>query len=55
MRTQTKDTQATLTPEQAFALLQEGNRRFVSNLRFNRNLLQQVNETSDGQHSSRWS
>jgi len=31
-------------------MLKEGNKRFVSNLRFNRNLLQQVNETSDGQH-----
>jgi carbonic anhydrase len=50
MRTQTKDIQATLTPRQAFDILVEGNRRFVSNLRFNRNLLQQVNETSDGQY-----
>jgi carbonic anhydrase len=50
MRTQTKDIQATLTPYKAFEILAEGNRRFVSNLRFNRNLLQQVNETSDGQY-----
>jgi len=50
MRTHTKETQATLTPEQAFEILREGNRRFVSNLRANRNLLQQVNETSSGQH-----
>jgi carbonic anhydrase len=49
MRTQTKDIQATLTPRQAFDILVEGNRRFVSNLRLNRNLLQQVNETSEGQ------
>jgi carbonic anhydrase len=50
MRTQTKETQAHLTPEKAFEILVEGNRRFVNNLRVNRNLLQQVNETSDGQY-----
>jgi len=50
MRTQTKEIQTALTPERAFAILRDGNLRFVSNLRYNRNLLQQVNETSDGQH-----
>jgi len=50
MRTQTKEIQTSLTPHQAYEILVEGNRRFVNNLRFNRNLLQQVNETSDGQH-----
>lgn len=50
MRTQTKDIQTHLTPKLAFDILQHGNRRFVSNLRYNRNLLQQVNETSDGQY-----
>lgn len=50
MRTQTREIQAHLTPQKAFEILKEGNLRFVSNLRFNRNLLQQVNETSDGQH-----
>ena len=50
MRTQTKDIQTHLTPQKAFEILVEGNRRFVSNLRLNRNLLQQVNETSDGQY-----
>ncbi len=49
MRTQTKDIQTHLTPEKALDILVEGNRRFVSNLRVNRNLLQQVNETSSGQ------
>ncbi len=34
----------------ALGLLQEGNKRFVNNLKVNRNLLQQANETSDGQH-----
>lgn len=50
MRTQTKEFQATLTPRKAFEILTEGNKRFVSNLRLNRNLLQQVNETSEGQY-----
>lgn len=50
MRTQTKDIQKDLTPEKALDILVQGNRRFVSNLRVNRNLLQQVNETSTGQY-----
>ncbi|MBL1262616.1 carbonic anhydrase family protein [Candidatus Methylomicrobium oryzae] len=50
MKTLTKELQALITPRIALNLLQEGNKRFVSNLKINRNLLQQVNETSDGQH-----
>jgi carbonic anhydrase len=50
MRTQTKELQAKLTPRQAYQILAEGNRRFVNNLRLNRNLLGQVNETSEGQY-----
>lgn len=42
--------QAALTPSMAVELLKEGNKRFINNLKVNRNLLQQVNETSDGQH-----
>lgn len=34
----------------ALTLLQEGNKRFMQNLKANRNLLQQANETSNGQH-----
>lgn len=49
MRTQTKDIQTHLTPRKAYDILVDGNQRFVSNLRYNRNLLQQVNDTSDGQ------
>lgn len=49
MRTLTKEMQVELTPEKAIELLREGNRRFVNNLKVNRNLLQQVNETSTGQ------
>lgn len=33
----------------ALEILKDGNKRFVNNLKFNRNLLQQVNETRDGQ------
>ncbi len=50
MRTHTKETQSNLTPQMAIQFLKEGNQRFVSNLKMNRNLLQQVNETSQGQH-----
>lgn len=50
MRTQTREIQQHLTPTKAFEILIEGNKRFVNNLRYNRNLLQQVNETSDGQY-----
>ena len=49
MRTHSKNSQSELTPDDALLFLQEGNDRFVNNLRANRNLLQQVNETSDGQ------
>jgi carbonic anhydrase len=50
MKTLTKEMQAAITPAMALELLKEGNKRFVNNLKANRNLLQQVNETSDGQH-----
>src|SRR4051812_48811152 len=49
MRTHTKDTQATTTPQLALEYLRGGNYRFVNNLKINRSLLQQVNETVDGQ------
>lgn len=50
MKTLTKEMQDAITPAIALDLLKEGNKRFVNNLKFNRNLLQQANETSDGQH-----
>lgn len=50
MKTITKEAQEAITPMIALNLLKEGNRRFVNNLKFNRNLLQQANDTSDGQH-----
>ncbi|WP_299098438.1 carbonic anhydrase family protein [uncultured Winogradskyella sp.] len=49
MKAHTKETQTTMTPEKAVQFLQEGNERFQNNLKANRNLLEQVNDTSDGQ------
>ncbi|MDD2738190.1 MAG: carbonic anhydrase family protein [Methylomonas lenta] len=50
MKTLTQEMQAAITPNMALSLLKAGNQRFISNLKINRNLLQQANETSDGQH-----
>ena len=50
MRTLTKKCQTDITPANALDLLKTGNERFVRNLKVNRNLLQQVNETSEAQH-----
>ncbi|MFN0100350.1 MAG: carbonic anhydrase family protein [Gemmatimonadaceae bacterium] len=50
MRTLTREIRDSLTPHQILDVLRKGNDRFVNNLKANRNLLQQVNETSDGQH-----
>lgn len=50
MKTLTREMQASITPTMALGLLNEGNKRFMNNLKVNRNLLQQANETSDGQH-----
>lgn len=49
MKAHTRETQATMTPEKALRYLKEGNQRFQNNLKANRNLLEQVNDTSDGQ------
>ena len=50
MKTLTKEIQDSITPIMALELLKAGNQRFTNNLKVNRNLLQQANETSDGQH-----
>jgi carbonic anhydrase len=50
MKTLTKEMQDAITPSMALELLKEGNKRFINNLKVNRNLLQQANETSEGQH-----
>lgn len=49
MRTHTKESQANMSPEKALQFLKEGNTRFVNNLKANRDLLEQVNETREGQ------
>jgi carbonic anhydrase len=49
MKAHTRETQATMTPEKALQYLIQGNQRFQDNLKANRNLLEQVNDTSDGQ------
>ena len=49
MRTLDRALQQSLTPAEALELLKDGNRRFVNNLKANRDLLQQINETREGQ------
>ena len=49
MKAHTLETQSTTTPEKALKFLKEGNQRFVQNLKINRNLLEQVNDTRAGQ------
>jgi carbonic anhydrase len=49
MKAHTLETQATMTPEKSLQYLKEGNLRFQNNLKANRNLLEQVNDTSEGQ------
>lgn len=49
MKAHTAETLATMTPEKAIQFLKEGNQRFINNLKINRNLLQQVDQTKDGQ------
>ncbi|HQV77821.1 MAG TPA: carbonic anhydrase family protein [Chitinophagales bacterium] len=49
MKTLDKDKQSLITPRIALKLLKDGNTRFILNLKANRDLLQQVNDTIDGQ------
>ena len=50
MKAQTRETQAIITPDIAINLLKEGNARFQSNKKVERNLLEQVTDTSTGQY-----
>jgi len=50
MRTLTKELRDKLTPDAALEVLIRGNERFVNNLKARRNLLEQINETADGQY-----
>ncbi|MCB0508862.1 MAG: carbonic anhydrase family protein [Chitinophagales bacterium] len=49
MKTLNKEIQQSISPQIALNLLREGNVRFVHNLKVNRDLLKQVNDTSNGQ------
>ncbi|MBL0046555.1 MAG: carbonic anhydrase [Bacteroidetes bacterium] len=49
MKAHTSITQSNITPHDALQILKEGNLRFISNLKVNRNLLQQANDTRQGQ------
>jgi carbonic anhydrase len=49
MKAHSKETQESLTPRMALEILKEGNERFIKNLKEDRNLLDQVNDTRDGQ------
>lgn len=49
MRRHGQATRASVTPLEALGFLREGNQRFVGNLAAHRDLLEQVNETRDGQ------
>lgn len=49
MKVHTQETRDRLTPRIALEILKEGNERFIKNLKTNRNLLEQVNATRDGQ------
>jgi carbonic anhydrase len=48
--TQTKESQTKMTPVQALQMLKDGNTRFVAGKELNRNLMQQVQQTSKGQY-----
>jgi len=49
MRTLNQELQSQISPRKALELLKEGNNRFVNNLKLHRDLLEQVNDTRDGQ------
>ncbi len=50
IKAHTKETQLTMTPQKSLQSLKEGNLRFQNNLKMDRNLLGQVEDTSKGQY-----
>lgn len=50
MKAHTKETQSKMTPETSLEELKNGNKRFVDRQQLNRDLMQQVSETSSGQY-----
>ena len=49
MKAQTKETQNQMTPSSALQELKDGNQRFIEKKQLNRDLMQQVTETTTGQ------
>lgn len=49
MKAHSAESQASVSPDKALQFLQDGNKRFVNNLKVNRDLLEQVNDTRAGQ------
>ena len=49
MKTLNKEIQDSIKPIAALEILKNGNNRFINNLKAHRNLLEQVNETRNGQ------
>lgn len=49
MKTFNKELQQKLTPSEALQILKDGNHRFINNERADRNLLQQMEQTREGQ------
>ncbi len=50
MKAVTQELQAAISPKKALKILKEGNLRFQNNQSINRNLLEQVSDTSNGQY-----
>lgn len=50
MKKHSKEFLQTLTPAQGLQLLREGNKRFISNLKYDHDHLEMVNETREGQY-----
>jgi len=49
MKAHTKETQATMTPQKSLQVLKDGNVRFQNNVQTDRDLMDQVSDTSGGQ------
>ena len=49
VKAQTYESQQALTPAQVLEILKEGNAHFMNNLKVNRNLFEQINDTQDNQ------
>jgi carbonic anhydrase len=50
MKAHTKESQAAMTPEKSLQSLKDGNQRFQNNLKADRNLIEQMSDTTEGQY-----